>query len=97
MEFVSFRAEKELKMQLELLATMENKNKSDEYREIFLLGMQEKKKEVSVRKYRLGELSLGKASELSGLTNWEFLQLLREKKVPLNLTKEEVLEGVENL
>jgi len=97
MEFISFRADKELKKQMEVLAKLENKNKSDEYREIFLMGLEEKKKDIALKKYQTGKISLGKAAELAGLTSWEFLQLLKERNIPMNITKDEILKGVGNL
>ena len=97
MEFISFRADKELKKQMEVLAKLENKNKSDEYREIFLMGLEEKKKDIALKEYQTGKISLGKAAELAGLTSWEFLQLLKERNIPMNITKDEILKGVGNL
>ena len=97
MDFVSFRADKELKKQLEQLADLENKNKSDEYREIFLLGIEEKLKSLAVEKYRKGEFSAGMAAGLANTTIWEFMGLLKERKIPMNLTSEDVLRGIDNL
>jgi len=82
---------------MEVLAKLENKNKSDEYREIFLMGLEEKKKDIALKKYQTGKISLGKAAELAGLTSWEFLQLLKERNIPMNITKDEILKGVGNL
>ncbi len=94
MESISFRAEKELKKQIDDLAQLEKKNKSDEYREIFLLGIGEKRKELASLKYQSGEFSLGQAAELANITIWEFLHLLKQKELSINLTKDEVLKGL---
>lgn len=97
MEFISFRADKGLKKQIDELAGLENNNKSTEYREVFLLGIEEKRKALAVKKYRKGEFSIGAAAKLAKTTSWEFLQILKERKTPINLTGEDVLEEVANL
>ena len=97
MNFISFRADPELKKQLDRLAVLENKNKSVAYRDIVLIGIIEKKKNIAIEKYRKGEFSLGKAAELADLSTWEFLALLKEKKVTLNLTSQDVFEGADRL
>ena len=84
MDFISFRTDRALKEEAELLAELENKNKSEEYRDIFLTGLQEKKKEMAIQRYQRGELSLGKAAELANLAILEFPRLLKEKNVPIN-------------
>jgi predicted HTH domain antitoxin len=94
MDFISFRASKDFKKQIDVLSELENKKKSEEYRDVFLVGLTEKKKEMAVRRYQNGDFSLGKASEFAGITNWEFLQLLKQKNVPMNLSAEEVFKGV---
>ena len=80
-----------------MLAKIEDKKISDEYREVFLAGLRQKKKALALKKYQRGEFSLGKAAEFAGMASWEFLQLLREANIPMNLTKEEILKGVDNL
>ncbi|MBI5227794.1 UPF0175 family protein [Candidatus Micrarchaeota archaeon] len=61
--------------------------------------MDEKEKLISLatEKYAKGVLSTGKAAEFVHLSVWEFIQLLKARKIPMNLTSEQVLEGVDNI
>jgi predicted HTH domain antitoxin len=48
------------------------------------------KRTLAVELFREGKLSLGKASELAGVSNkWEMLILLNERNVPLPYTAED--------
>jgi len=55
------------------------------------------RKEIALEKYANGSISLGKAAEFTQLTTWEFLQILKERNIPINLTKDHVLDGIDNL
>lgn len=50
---------------------------------------EEVKKLFSLELYREGLLSLGKACELSGITKWDFFEINKKAKIPLNITEEE--------
>jgi predicted HTH domain antitoxin len=53
---------------------------------------------LAVELYREGNLSLGKAAELAGFkSRWEMLLLLKEKKVPINYSVEELEEDIDTL
>lgn len=45
--------------------------------------------------YREERISFGKASELLGVTKWEFTDLLREKDVPLSYNEDDLEEDVQ--
>lgn len=92
-EFVNFRADEKLKRDAEKLAELEEREKADEYREIFRLGVAEKKKKLALARYASGEVSFGKAAEMAGLSAWEFLEEMKKAGVHLNLTAEDVLEA----
>lgn len=96
-EFISFRTKKELRELAEHLASLESRKLSDEFREIFRTGIAEKRKQVAIEKYRNGEVSLGKAAEIAGLSLWEMLELLREYRVELNLETEDIVKAAEEI
>jgi len=93
LEFVNFRADGKLKKAAEDIAALEGRDKADEYREIFRLGVLEKRKQLAVSKYAKGEASLGKAAEIAGLSPWEFLDEIRRAGVHLNLEAGDILEA----
>ncbi|MFV2041542.1 MAG: UPF0175 family protein [Candidatus Hydrothermarchaeales archaeon] len=92
-DFISFRSKKELKELADLLAGLESRNLSDTYRDIFRVGIEEKRKRVALDKYSKGEVSLGRAAEIAGVSLWEMLELLRDRKVDLNIDADEILEA----
>ena len=59
--------------------------------------MKKNKKDSAVELYRKGKLSLGGAAKFAGLYIGEFLTLLREKGIELNVTIEDYMEGLKNL
>ena len=52
---------------------------------------------LAIEKYKKGEVSLGKASEIAGLPVGQLITLLSEYGVESNLEKEDYLQGLENL
>ncbi len=97
MDFVSFRAEKSLRREAELLAELESRDLSDEFRDIFKTGTAEKRKLVALDKYAKGDASFGKAAEIAGISTWEFAELLEKRGLELNLSAEQVLKAAEKI
>ncbi len=48
------------------------------------------KVELALRLYQKGYVSLGQARRISGLSKWEFLELLSKEKIPLNYDVDEL-------
>ncbi len=96
-DFISFRSKKELRNLAEFLAKLESRKLSDEYREIFRTGIAEKRKLIAVDKYQKGEVSIGKAAEIAGLSIWEMLELLKEQRVGLNLEADDIIKAAEEI
>lgn len=96
-EFISFRSKKELRDLADLLAELESRKRSDEYREIFNIGIAEKRKQLALDKYTKGEVSIGKAAEIAGLSIWGMLELLKERKVDLNIDADDVIKAAEEI
>ena len=69
-----------------------NENRSEVVREL----VEEGKKLKSIELYKQKKVSLGLASKLSGLNLSEFLDLLEEYNVKLNLTLEDAKEAMRN-
>ncbi|HEY2934426.1 MAG TPA: UPF0175 family protein [Acidobacteriota bacterium] len=52
---------------------------------------------LAMESYRNGEVSLGKAAELAGLSVGQMMTTLAEYGIKCNLEKEDYLAGLENL
>jgi len=97
MEFISFRSKDELLKAAKELAHLERRSKSDEFREIFAVGIAEKRKQVALDRYSKGQVSMGKAAQIADVSLWDFIELLQSRGVPLNLSSKEILSQVEGL
>ncbi len=55
---------------------------------------------IALELFREKKVSLGKASQIAGLSVWEMMALLKEKKIPLNYSVEDfekdmsLIEGI---
>ena len=78
--------------EIEKIAEYEKLDKSSVVRRLLNTAIPLWKLEMALKSYQDGEVSLGRASELSGLSIWEFLDHLASKKIPLNYS----LEDLEN-
>ena len=55
------------------------------------------RKLVALELYREGKVSLGKASEIAGLSVWEMMSLLKERRIPLNYSIKDFEKDLELL
>ncbi len=92
-DYVTFRTRGNLLEDALRLAKSEGRNRSDAFRDIFKVGLAQKRQGLALEKYGRGEVSIGKAAEIAGISTWEFVELLSEKKIELNLTAKDVLEA----
>ena len=88
MEIISVRL-KRLK-ELDYFSNLLNENRSEVVREL----VEEGKKLKAIELYKQKKVSLGLASKLAGLAFSEFLDLLEEYNVKLNLTLEDAKEAM---
>jgi len=52
---------------------------------------------IAVNLYKEGLISLGKASEIAGVSRWEMFDILAAKKIPLQYYPEDLEEDIETL
>ncbi len=90
---VSIRMDEENYNFLNKLAREEKEDLSKAVREVVYKG----RVMLAIEKYKTGEISLGRAAELAGLTVGQMITLLAEYGVESNLEKEDYLKGLENL
>lgn len=90
MEIISIRIEK--LEELDSLSRLLNEKRSEVVREL----VEEGKKLKVIELYKQRKISLGLASKISGLTLSEFLDLLEEYNVKLNLSLDDAREAMRN-
>jgi len=96
-DYVTFRTQKDLLEDALRLAKSEGRNRSDAFRDIFKVGLAQKRQRLALEKYGRGEVSMGKAAEIAGISLWEFIELVSEKKTELNITANDILEAAKTI
>jgi len=96
-EYVTFRAQKDLLEDALRIAKLEGRNRSDAFRDMFRAGLSQKRQKLALEKYGRGEVSIGKAAKIAGISLWEFIELLSERKAELNLSASDILEAAQSI
>ena len=74
-----------------------NIDKSTALRKLLQRGIKEDRKASAIELYHRGEISLEGAAKFADLYIGEFLELLRERGIELNVGLEDYQEGLKNL
>ena len=82
----------EMVKEIERIAQIEKLDKSSVIRRLLDRAIPEWKLEYALKLYQKGEISIGKAAELSSISIWEFMEKLSYYKIPINYS----LEDLEN-
>ena len=57
-------------------------------------ALQETKLEYSLDLYKKGRASLWKAAEIAGISLWEIIDIVKERKIPKQYTQEDVQKDI---
>ena len=76
--------------EIERIARIEKLDKSSVIRRLLDRAIPEWKLEYALKLYQNGEISIGKAAELSSLSIWEFMEKLSRYKIPFNYTLDDL-------
>ncbi len=82
---------------IEEIAEIEKLDKSSVIRRLLDKGIIQWKEEFALKLYQDGEVSIGRAAEISSLNIWEFLDKLAEKKIPLNYDTDDFINDVKTV
>ena len=72
-------------------------NKEELIKSSILKYIQEYNLRKAIRKYTESQVSLGKAAEIAGLPKRMFMYKLQEIGIPLNLSKNDIVKGMNTL
>ena len=70
---------------LERISKEEKIDRSSVLRKVLDIGLDEYNKRKAVEEYRRGKLSVGKASELAGISIAEFYKILENEDIPIRI------------
>ena len=93
-ETLSLRIPKETAKKLRELANKEKKDRSTLIREILEQGVKEKNIENAVELYKTGQVTGWKAAQLADISLWSFYQILTEKGVLIQYSKQDLEEDL---
>jgi len=96
-ETLSVRFPRENLKEIELLSKEERRKKSEILRDVLYLGIMQKKLEIALKKFQNNELTVSKASELSGIPLTAFLDILQKKGINFHYSLEELREDFDGL
>ena len=90
---LTVRLEKELIKEIEEEAMEEKTDKSTVARKLITVGIQHARKTRALEDYRKGKCTIWQASFKAGIPLREMIELLREEKIPLHISLEDVEEA----
>ncbi len=91
------RVPDEIYEEIERIAEIENLDKSSVVRRLLSKVIPEWKLEYALALYQKGEISIGKAAELSSLSIWEIMDEIAGRKIPLNYNVEDLKRDFEKV
>ena len=94
---ISVRVDQRKLTEIKGISIEEKRKNSEVLREALELGIRQKKLLIALEKYRKREVSIGKASEIAGISISRFMDTLRENNITFNYTAEDFAEDVEDL
>ncbi|MEK6893281.1 MAG: UPF0175 family protein [Nanoarchaeota archaeon] len=88
------RLPKETIRSLKELAKLDNTDTSTTVRKLLVRAIKDWKEEYALEMYKKGVFSLGKAADFAETSVFEFVEILKAKKVLLNYDKEELSKDI---
>jgi double-stranded uracil-DNA glycosylase len=89
-EQINLRLDADIVSALERVARAESTDRATTVRRLLEASLRQWEVEHAIDEYRRGDVSLGRAAEDAGLTQWELQELLRRERVAYPLDVEEV-------
>ncbi len=96
-EVITLRMEKRLRQQLDELSKQEDRDRSEIVRELLQAGLREKKLAHALELYKEGRITLWKAARTAGVSLWRMIDLLRERKIELQYSLQELRQDFMSL
>src|SRR3989338_464022 len=95
MALVSTRIPDDLEKEVEWYAKKEQIGKAIALRKILDRGLKEIRLEYALDLYAKGKITLGRAAEVAGLSLWDMIDIVRERRIPMHYTVEDVEKDFE--
>ena len=95
MTLISTRIPEDIEKELIWYANKERIGRTIALRKILEKGLKEIKLEYALDLYQKGKITLMRTAEISDLSLWEILDIVRERRTPMHYTLEDVEKDLE--
>lgn len=96
-KLTSIRLPIEIEIEIDRLAKIKDTNKSKLIRELIMLGIKEIKLEMALALYVKGRVSLWKAATLAEISLWGMMEIVKQRKIPIQYGEKELKEDLKAL
>lgn len=96
-KLTTIRLSTELDQEIEKLARLKDTDKSKLIRDLLVLGIKEKKLQYLLSLYSKGKISKAKAARLLGISLWEIMEIIAERKIAMPYGIRELEEDIKGL
>lgn len=94
---ISLTVPKELLEKSERIAKEKLEDRSTVMRELLALGLKQYMIKDALEQYTDGKVSMEKAAELADVSIWKFLDIIRDKKIPIRYDLEDIKKEIEGI
>ena len=94
---ISTRLEKEELREVERFARLESLDKSKFIKKLLNMSLREYRIKYALSLYSKKEASLGKASEIAQVSIWDFIEKLKQYKINLNYSEDDLRKDIKTI
>lgn len=94
MAIITTRVPEELAREVERIAQAEALDKSTTIKRLLIKAVEAWKMDHALKLYQEGKISIGKAAEIAGVSLWEILEAVLKRKIPLQMSREDLEEDL---
>ena len=94
MPVITTRVPDELAKEVERIAEAEALDKSTTIKRLLIQAVETWKIDYALKLYQDEKISIGKAAETAGVSQWELLDIIAKRKIPIQISKEDIEEDL---
>lgn len=94
---ISLTVPKELLEKSEKIAKEKLEDRSTVIRRLLGLGLKQYMIQEALNQYSEGKISMEKAAELADISIWKFLDVIKERKIPIRYDLEDIEKEIEEM
>ncbi|SRR3989344_7258214 len=95
-KLTTIRLSIDIDRELEKLARLKDTDKSKLIRDLIIIGIREKKLQEALALYSKGRITMWKAARLVGISVWEIMEIIAERKIPMAYGMKELEEDLKD-